>query len=218
MQLIQQLLIFQHFLAILHYVFLDNTLNLYLLIQHKSSDFVPQSYLTSGLDTASLLSSDVQTALLSGNLFSEVLVPTPVAPHVRIPEYYTYDQSRPPTPNFADYHILVDGITIYDPQNDPILAERFITTSNSLSTKRKETELKRLQTPNLELKFEVNVKLQCLNPHSKFHIAKIEHKTTPGPFEVILVNFNRDPELHDLAYGKIVFYNPFSGLKYTTSF
>ena len=105
-----------------------------------SSDFVPQSYLTSGLDTASLLSSDVQTAYLSGNLFSEILVPTPVAPHVRIPEYYTYDQSRPPTPNFADYPIRVDGITIYDPQNNPrfpILAERFITTNKSLSNKRK---------------------------------------------------------------------------------
>ena len=123
-----------------------------------SSDFVPQSYLTSGLDTASLLSSDFQTAYLSGNLFSEVLVPTPAAPHVRIPEYYTYDQSRPPTPNFADYPIRVDGNTIYDPQNEPrfpILAERFNTTKNSLSNKRKETELKRLQTPNLELKFEV---------------------------------------------------------------
>ena len=67
-----------------------------------------------------------------------------MAPHVRIPEYYTYDQSRPPIPNFADYPIRVDGITIYDPQNDPrfpILAERFITTNNSLSNKRKETEL-----------------------------------------------------------------------------
>ena len=65
-----------------------------------------------GIDTASLLSSDVHTAYLSGNLFSEVLVPTPVAPHVRIREYYTYDQSRPPTPNFADYPIRVDEITI----------------------------------------------------------------------------------------------------------
>ena len=176
-----------------------------------SSDFVPQSYHTSGLDTASLLSSDFQTAYLSGNLFSEILVPTPFAPHVRIPEYYTYNQSRPPTPNFAEYPIRVDGITIYYPQNDPrfpILAERFITTNNSLSNKRKETELKRLQTPNLELKFEVKVKFQGINPHPIFHVAKIEHKTTPAPFEVILVDFNRDPELHDLAYGNIVFYNP----------
>ena len=51
-----------------------------------------------------------------------------------------------------------------------------------------------------------------------FHVAKIEHKTTPAPFEVILIDFNRDPELHDLTYDKIVFCNSYSGLKYTTSF
>ena len=79
--------------------------------------------------------------------------------------------------------------------------------------KEKKTELERLQTTNLELKFEVRVKFQGLNHHPIFHVAKIEHKTTPAPFEVILVVFNRDPELHTLAYGKIVFYNPFSGLK-----
>ena len=49
------------------------------------SDFVPQPF-TSGVDTATLLSSDVQTAYFSGNLFSEVLIPTPLAPHVQILE------------------------------------------------------------------------------------------------------------------------------------
>ena len=86
------------------------------------------------------------------------------------------------------------------------------------SNKRKETELKRLQTPNLELKFGVRVKFQGLNSHPIFHVAKIEHKTTLAPFEVILVDFNCHPELHTSAYGKIVFYNTFSGLKYSTSF
>ena len=43
-----------------------------------SSELVAQSYFTFGLDTDSLLSSDVQTAFLSGNLISEVLKPTPV--------------------------------------------------------------------------------------------------------------------------------------------
>ena len=93
-----------------------------------SSELVPSPYFTSGFDTASLLSSDAQTALLSGNLFSEVIIPTPVPAHVRLPEYYTADHSRPPTPNFADYPLRADGITIYDPQNDPrfsLLAERF---------------------------------------------------------------------------------------------
>ena len=186
-----------------------------------SSDLVPQSSFTSGVDTAPLISSDVQTAYLSGYLFSEVLIPTPVAPHVRIPEYFTSVHSRPPTPNFADYPIRVDGTTVYDPQNNPrfpLLTERFIANKKSLSHKRQELELKRLQNPNLELNFEVKVKFQGLNPHPIFHVAKIEHKTTPAPFEVILIDFYRDPELQDLAYGKTVFYNPCSGLEYTSSF
>ena len=103
----------------------------------NSSDFIPSPYFTSGVETASLLSSDAQTACLSGNLFSEVIIPTPVPAHIRIPKYYTADQSRPPTPNFADYPLRV-----YDPQHDPrfpILAERFITNNDLLSHRRKET-------------------------------------------------------------------------------
>ena len=187
----------------------------------NSSDFIPSPYFTSDFETASLLSSDAQTAFLSGNLFSEVIIPTPVPAHIRIPESYTADQSRPPSPNFADYPLRVDGITIYDPQNDPrfpILAERFITNNDLLSHKRKETELKRLQTPNLELKFEVKVKFQGINPHPKFHVSKIEHKTSPAPFEVIHIDFERDLNIPTITNGKIIFCNPYSGLKYTTSF
>ena len=188
----------------------------------KSSDFIPSPYFTSGFETASLLSSDAQTAFLSGNLFPEVIIPTPVPAHIRIPEYYTADQSRPPTPNLADYPLRVDGITIYDPQHDPrfpILAERFITNNDLLSHKRKETELNRLQTPNLELKFEeVKVKFQGLNPHPIFHVSKIEHKTSPAPFEVVHIDFERDLSIPTITYGKIIFCNPYSGLKYTTFF
>ena len=64
------------------------------------------------------------------------MLPIPVG----IPEYFTSDHSTPLTPNFVDYPIRVDGITIYDPQNDPrfpILTERFIATYNSLSKKEK---------------------------------------------------------------------------------
>ena len=144
----------------------------------NSSEFILSPYFTSGFETASLLSSDAQTAFLSGNLFSEVFIPTPVPAHIRLPENYTADQSRPPTPKFAEYPLRGDGITIYDPQNDPrfsILAERFNTNNDLLSQKRKETELKRLQTPNLELKFEVKVKFKGLNPHLLFHVSKIKH-------------------------------------------
>ena len=45
-----------------------------------------------------------------------------------------------------------------------------------------------------------------------FHVAKIEHQTTPAPFEVIHIDLERDPQLLDLTCGKIVFYNPYSGL------
>ena len=172
-----------------------------------SSELVPQSYFTSGVDTAPLVSSDVQTAYFSGILFSEVLMPTHVAPHVRIPGYFTSDHSGPPTPNFADYPIRVDGTIIYDPQNDPrfpIRTELFFAKNNSLSNKRKELELERLKNPNLESKVEVKVNFQGLNTDPIFHVANIEHKTTPAPFEVFLIDFNRDPELLDLAYGKIV--------------
>ena len=157
-----------------------------------SSELIPSPYFTSGFETASLLSSDAQTAFLSGNLFSEALIPTPVPAHIRLPEFYTADHSRPPTPNFADYPLRVDRITIYDTQNDPrfsISAGRFIANNDLLSQKRKETELKRLQTPNLELKFEVKVKFQGLNPHPIFHISKIEHKTSPAPFDVVHIEF-----------------------------
>ena len=187
----------------------------------SSSELFQSPYFTSGFETASLLSSNPQTAFLSGDLFSQVVIPTPVPAHIRLPEYYTAEHSRPPTPNFADYPLRVDGITIYDPQNDPrfpILAERFIYNNDLLSHKRKETELKRLQTPNLELKFEVKVKFQGLNPHPIFHVSKIEHKTSPAPFEVVHIEFERDLNIPTITYGNIVFCNPYSGLKYKTSF
>ena len=186
-----------------------------------SSELIPSPFCTSGFDTASLLSSNAQTAFLSGDFFSQVIIPTPVPAHVSLPEYYTAEHSRPPTPNFAIYLLRVDGITIYDPQNDPrfpILAERFIANNDLLSNKRKETELKRLQTPNLELKFEVKVKFQGLNPHPIFHVSKIEHKSSPVPFEVVHIDFERDLNQPTITYGNIVFCNPYSGLKYTTSF
>ena len=75
------------------------------------------------------------------------MIPTPVPALIRKPGYYTAEQSRPPTSNFADYPIRVDGTTIYDPSQDPrfpILAERFFTNNDLISTKRTETELERL--------------------------------------------------------------------------
>ena len=170
----------------------------------QSSELFQSPYFTSGFETASLLSSNAHTAFLSGDLFSQVVIPTPVPAHIRLPEYYTAEHSRPKTPNFADYPLRVDGITIYDPQNDPrfpILAERFIINNDLLSHKRKETELKRLQTPNLELKFDVKVKFQRLNPPPIFHVSTEEHKTSPASFEVVHIEFERDLNIPTITYG-----------------
>ena len=161
----------------------------------------------------SLISSDVQTAYLSDNLFSEDLVPTP--------EYISNNNSRPLPPIFADYPIRVDGITIYEPRLDPrftLLSQRYKHNNVTLSEKRKELELKRLQQPNLELIFEVRIRFQRLNPHPVIQVAKLEHKPTPAPFIVRYVDFNRDSTLPDLTYGKIMFYNHYPGLKYTSFF
>ena len=82
----------------------------------------------------------------------------------------------------------------------------------------KKTELERLQTSKLELIFEGRVKFQDLNPHPVFQVSKTEHKTIPAPFEVSHIECEKDPNLPTLAYVRIVFYNPYSGLKCTTSF
>ena len=148
------------------------------------------------------------------------MIPTPVPPYTRLPEYYTTEHSRPPNPNFADYPIRVDGTTRDEPKNNPRfpnLTEQFITTNDTPSNK-KEAELKRLQTANLKLKFEVKVKFQGLNPHPVFRVSKIEHKTIPAPFEVSYIELERDPQLLDLTCSRIVIYNPYTGLKYTISF
>ena len=106
---------------------------------------------------------------------------------------------------------------MYEPKNNSrflILTERFITKNDSLSNKRNKAKMKRLQISNLEVKFEVKVKFQGLYPHPVLQVSKIEHKTTPAPFEVIHIHFERHPQIPDLTYGKIVFYNPYSGLNY----
>ena len=176
----------------------DNTHNL--SSDTHSSALVPHSCFTPGSDTASLLSYDLQTAFLSRTLFSEVLIPTPVPPQIRIPEYYITEHSRPPTPNFADYPIRDDGTAIYEPKNDPrftILTERFITINDSHLNKRKETELERLQTSKQKLEFGGKVKFQGLNPHPVFHVSKIEKKTSPAPFEVTHFDLERDPQFQN---------------------
>ena len=161
------------------------------------------------------------STFIPGNLFSEGIKPTPVPAHIRRPEYYSADHSRPPTPNFAEYPIRVDELLYTIQKTMPVfqfLQNALLQITSSYLLKKKETDLKRLQTPNLEQKFEVKVKFQGINPHPLLHVAKIEHKTTRALFEIVHIDLERDPNLPTLPYGKIIFYNPYSGLKYTTSF
>ena len=64
-------------------------------------------------------------------------------------------------------------------------------------------ELKRVHIANLEVKFEVEVRFKGLNPLPIFHVAKIERKTTPDPFEVTQMGFNCDPQLHTITNARI---------------
>ena len=57
-----------------------------------------------------------------------------------------------------------------------------------------------------------------IKSHPVFQVPKLEHKSTPAPFIVTYVDFNRDPTLPDLTFGKIMFHNPYSGLKYSKPF
>ena len=183
----------------------------------NSSEFIPSPYFTSGFETASLLSSDAQSAFFSGNLFSEVIKPTLVPAHFRLPEYYTSDHSRPQLLILQTTQFELRKL-LYTLQKTILVFQFLRNTLLQISNKRKETELKIPQTSNLVVQFEVKVKVQGLNPHPVFHVAKMDYKTTPAILEFVHIDLERDPQLLTLTYGKIVFYNPYYGLKYTASF
>ena len=51
----------------------------------------------------------------------------------------------------------------------------------------------------------MKLKFQVSDPHPVIQVAKLECKNTTAPFIVTYINFNRDPTLPDLTYGKIIF-------------
>ena len=55
--------------------------------------------------------------------------------------------------------------------------------------------------------FENKVKFQSINPHPIFHVSKLEHKTSPAPFEVVHTEIERDLTQPTITYGKIIFCN-----------
>ena len=90
-----------------------------------SSELIPSPYFTSGFETASLLSSDdAQTAFLSGNLFSEVIIPTllPLLSRLYTKVYitnlifhshlFTFTFSIPITPSDTEIYLPSDNPNI----------------------------------------------------------------------------------------------------------
>ena len=177
------------------------------------------SLLTSGFNTSSALSDDVTSITTSADNFSEIL--PPLRTSTAILEYNTQNHSRPPTPNLAEYPIIVNGQVIHHPRDDPrflILAQDLITSNDNLSQHRKKRELNRLNEDSITIKFEVEATFQNLNPHPIAASVRIKYKTTPSPFHTIDLQFESDPDIPQLTRGYIIFINPYSGLKYRCTF
>ena len=178
--------------------------------------------ITSGFETASLISEDPATISDTAANFSRVFSPSSIASNssIQLPEYFLEDFSRPPTPNPHEYPIRVNSKIVRTLNEDPrytVLPIRFINNS-SLSTQRKQRELRRLQEQQLTLKFEVEVIFNSLGPHPFSLSTRVAHKTTPSPFIVTSISYLCDADLPEIRTGHINFFNPYSGLNYRTIF
>ena len=193
----------------------------------SSQTIIPSSLslpfqITSGFETASLLSEDPITISDSAANFSQIYSPSSITSNsfLQRPEYFLEHFSRPPTPNPHEYPIRVNSRIVRILNEDPrytVLPARFINNS-SLSTQRKQRELRRLQEQQLILKFEVEVTFNSLGPHPFSLSTRVAHKTTPSPFIVTYISYLCDAELPEIRTGHINFFTPYSGLNYRTTF
>ena len=178
--------------------------------------------ITSGFETASLLSEDPITLSDSAANFSQVFSPISITSNssIQLPEYFLEDFLRPPTPNPHENPIRVISRIVRSLNENPrytVLPARFINNS-SLSTQRKQREIRRLQEQQLILKFEVEVTFNSLGPHPFSFSTRVAHKTTPSPSIVTSISYLCDAELPEIRTGHINFFNPYSGLNYRTTF
>ena len=174
--------------------------------------------ITSGFETASLLSEEPVTISDSAANFSRVYSPSSIASNssIQLPEYFLEDFSRPPSPNPHEYPIRVNSKivrTLNEGSRYTVLPARFINNS-SLSTQRKQRELRRLQEQQLTLKVTFN----SLGPHPFSLSTRVAHKTTPSPFIVTSISYLCDADLPEIRTGHINFFNPYSGLNYRSIF
>ena len=177
---------------------------------------------TSGFESASLISEDSHTISDSAANFSRVYSSNSILSDssIQLPEYFLEEYSRPPTPNPHKYPIRVDTTFIRSLNRVPrytVLPTRFIN-SSSLSNSRKQRELRRLQETQLILKFEVEVTFNSLIPHPFSFSTRVAQKTTPSPFIVTSISYLCDAELPEIRTGHINFFNPYSGLNCGTMF
>ena len=155
--------------------------------------------ITSGFETTSLLSEDPITISDSAANFSQVYSPSSITSNssIQLPEYFLEDFSRPPLPNSHEYPIRVNSRIVRSLNEDPrytVLPARFINNS-SLSTQRKQRELRRLQEQQLILKFEVEVTFNSLGSRPFSLSTRVAHKSTPSPFIVTSISYLCDAEL-----------------------
>ena len=175
---------------------------------------------TSGFESASLISEDPRTISDSAANFSRVYSPSSIRSDssIQLPEYFLEDFSRSPTPNPHEYPIRVNSKVIRSLNEDPrytVPPTRYINNSY-LTDPRKQRELRRLQENQLLLKFEVEVTFISLNPHPVSLPTRVAHKTPPSPFLVTSISYLCDAEVPEIRTGHIDFFNPYSGLSYTT--
>ena len=169
-----------------------------------------------------LLSEEPATISDSAANFSRVYSPSSIASNssIQLPEYFLEEFSRPPSPNPHEYPIRVNSKIVRTLNEDPrytVLPARFINNS-SLSTQRKQRELRRLQEQQLTSKFEVEVTFNSLGPHPFSLSTRVAHKTTPSPFIVTSISYLCDADLPEIRTGHINFLNPYSGLNYRSIF
>ena len=142
--------------------------------------------ITSGFETASLLSEDPLTISDSAANFSQVYSPSSIKSNssIQLPEYFLEDSSRPPTPNPHEYPIRVNSRIIRSFNEDTRYTVLPISSINnsSLSNPRKQRELQRLQEDTLVLKFEVEVTFNSFRPHPISFSTRVAHKQLPHHF------------------------------------
>ena len=202
------------------------------LLRHHAQSLSSDSLLnaenapTSGIDTAFSQRSSISSYNHTGHLFSR---PTSQNSTLLSSDSHllnidlTSDQySTPPTPNRVDYPLIVNNTLVNSPRQDPrflYLATHKLNSNRHISDTRRRKEFLRLEEPNLELKFEINVKFHNLSPHPIPSHTTVNFKSLPHPFIATNLSlFVSDSPPFRLLHGSITFLNTLTFLKYTAQF